>query len=89
MSQGKVLYDYSAAEADEITIQRGERFSLLQSYDDDWWLIQVNGKQGMAPSNFLSLDPPPSNQLVRQNSTELLRIQTLREEAAVKIDELR
>lgn len=89
MSQGKVLYDYSATEADEITIQRGERFSLLQSYDDDWWLIQINGKQGMAPSNFLSLDPPSSNQLVRQNSTELLRIQTLREEAAVKIDELR
>lgn len=88
MSRGKVLYDYSAAEADEITIHKGETFSLLQSYDDDWWLIQINGKQGMAPSNFLSLDPP-SNQLVRQNSTELLRIQTLREEAAVKIDELR
>lgn len=84
--KGRVLYQYSARESDEISIQKGEEFTLIESFDDDWWMIRVRDKEGMAPSNFLSIE---DSGFSRQNSTELIRIQALREEAAVKIDALR
>lgn len=54
-SSGTVLYDYQAREDDELTIRRGQAFKVLQTYDDDWWMIEIDGVKGMAPSNYLNV----------------------------------
>lgn len=90
---GRVIYDYSATEEDELTIHEGETFSLLQTFDDDWWLVKVNQSVGLVPSNYVKLskaaNSPHERTLTRQNSQELVRLQTMREETAMKIDALR
>lgn len=90
---GVVLYDYAATEEDELTIHEGDSFSLLQTFDDDWWLVKVNQSVGLVPSNYVKLSTASNNPhertLTRQNSQELVRLQNMREETAMKIDALR
>lgn len=56
MSGGRVAYDYAAREQDEVNLKKGQSFRLLQTFDDDWWLVESNGQKGLAPSNYLHLD---------------------------------
>ena len=49
---GLALYDFHAREVDELSIQKGETFSILEKYDDGWWLIECEGEQGLIPSNY-------------------------------------
>ena len=52
------LYDYRATETDEINLSEGDEYKLLETYDDDWWLIEdLSGKKrGLAPSNYLDME---------------------------------
>ena len=34
----QALYDYTAAESDELTIFAGEALNILSSHDDGWYL---------------------------------------------------
>lgn len=53
--KGEVLFDYTAIEDDELTIRQGDQFKLLELYDDGWWLIDVQGKFGVVPSNYVKI----------------------------------
>ena len=55
------LYDYQAAESDEITLVKGRTYDLSvrgRGYDAGWWeLFRPDGGEvgttGIAPSNYL------------------------------------
>jgi len=53
----QAVYGFEARSPIEITLQEGELIKVLQQYDLDgnteWWLVEVNGRQGYAPSNYL------------------------------------
>ncbi|KAJ5951458.1 uncharacterized protein N7479_009871 [Penicillium vulpinum] len=50
------LYDYEAAEDNEIGFPEGAKISNVEFPDDDWWLGEYNGKQGLFPANYVQLD---------------------------------
>ncbi|KAJ5549729.1 Dynamin [Penicillium sp. DV-2018c] len=50
------LYDYEAAEDNEIGFPEGVQISNVEFPDDDWWLGVYNGKQGLFPANYVRLD---------------------------------
>jgi hypothetical protein len=79
MSQtvGYVLFDYAADEADEISINKGEVVTIIETYDDGWWLVGNNMDSGLVPSNYLTLEPQQEHQnefkIDLRNSTESVR----------------
>ncbi|KAJ5827781.1 Dynamin [Penicillium robsamsonii] len=50
------LYDYEAAEDNEIGFPEDAKISNVEFPDDDWWLGEYNGKQGLFPANYVRLD---------------------------------
>ena len=38
----QALYDYTAAESDELTIFAGEALNILSSHDDGWYLTYAH-----------------------------------------------
>lgn len=54
-NQGIALYDFKASENDEISLRKGEVFNLIETYDDGWWLIEINSQQGVVPSNYVKV----------------------------------
>ena len=50
--RGVVLYDYSAVEEDELSLGKGDTITILETYDDDWWMVKVDARVGLAPSNY-------------------------------------
>ncbi len=58
--RGHALYDFQATEDDEISIKANDSFVLIETYDDDWWLVNVNGRIGVVPSNYVHLVSSPS-----------------------------
>ena len=55
MNVAAALFDYHAAEADELSIAKGQEFTVLETYDDGWWLVKsASASVGLVPSNYLS-----------------------------------
>ncbi|CAG8242202.1 hypothetical protein PENNAL_c0029G07267 [Penicillium nalgiovense] len=50
------LYDYEAAEDNEIGFPEDAKISNVEFPDDDWWLGEYKGKQGLFPANYVRLD---------------------------------
>ncbi|KAJ5329010.1 hypothetical protein N7452_009400 [Penicillium brevicompactum] len=50
------LYDYEAAEDNEIGFPENAKISNVEFPDDDWWLGEYNGHQGLFPANYVQLD---------------------------------
>lgn len=57
-----VLYNYSAADDDELTVKKDDVLLVLAMYDDGWWLIKRGTTSGLVPANYLELagTPPPA-----------------------------
>jgi hypothetical protein len=53
--KGKVLFDYSATEEDELSLSQGDYVQVLETYDDGWWLIKKGTLLGLAPSNYIDV----------------------------------
>ncbi|KAI9848497.1 MAG: hypothetical protein M1838_000497 [Thelocarpon superellum] len=50
------LYDYEAAEDNELTFAEGSKIEGLEFPDEDWWFGHHNGKSGLFPSNYVQLE---------------------------------
>ncbi|XP_051941636.1 apoptosis-stimulating of p53 protein 1-like isoform X4 [Hippocampus zosterae] len=62
MNKGLVyaLWDYTAQQADELTISEGDSLVILRRRDDtetDWWWARLNDREGYVPRNLLGLYP--------------------------------
>ncbi|XP_069478726.1 SH3 domain-containing protein 21 isoform X1 [Ambystoma mexicanum] len=64
----KVMFDYLAANNDELSMKAGDVIQVLrkETEDDGWWEGELNGKTGLFPDNFVMLLPTP----VAQGSLE-------------------
>ena len=43
----KALYDFEAAEDNELTFKTGDLINLIEESDPNWWEGELNGKTGM------------------------------------------
>ncbi|KAI4160705.1 MAG: hypothetical protein L6R39_000164 [Caloplaca ligustica] len=50
------LYDYDAAEDNELSFPENAKITGIEFPDDDWWSGEYAGKQGLFPANYVQLD---------------------------------
>ncbi|TVY49398.1 Drebrin-like protein [Lachnellula occidentalis] len=50
------IYDYEAAEDNELSFDEQATITGLEFPDDDWWFGHYNGKSGLFPANYVQLD---------------------------------
>ncbi|KAI4237297.1 MAG: hypothetical protein LQ349_001961 [Xanthoria aureola] len=50
------LYDYDAAEDNELSFPENAKITGIEFPDDDWWSGEYKGKQGLFPANYVQLD---------------------------------
>ena len=49
-----VLYNYTAQDENDLTVERGQCVTVLNSDDPDWfWVSQFDGRDGFVPSGFI------------------------------------
>ncbi|TMS04595.1 Intersectin-1 [Larimichthys crocea] len=62
------MYDYVAQNDDELAFLKGQVITVLNKDDCDWWKGELNGREGLFPSNYVKLttDTDPSTQFCRQ-----------------------
>jgi hypothetical protein len=49
------IYDYDAAEDNEITFVTGDTITEIDFVSDDWWSGTVRGRTGLFPGNYVEL----------------------------------
>ncbi|GJN72887.1 hypothetical protein PLIIFM63780_006953 [Purpureocillium lilacinum] len=50
------LYDYEAAEDNELSFPEDAKITNLEFPDEDWWFGHFNGQSGLFPANYVQLD---------------------------------
>ncbi|KAL8760869.1 MAG: hypothetical protein Q9184_002957 [Pyrenodesmia sp. 2 TL-2023] len=50
------LYDYDAAEDNELSFPEDAKITGIEFPDDDWWSGEYRGKHGLFPANYVQLD---------------------------------
>ncbi|XP_075336940.1 intersectin-1 isoform X2 [Odontesthes bonariensis] len=58
------MYDYVAQNDDELAFLKGQVITVLNKDDCDWWKGELNGREGLFPSNYVKMttDTDPSTQ---------------------------
>ncbi|KAF1808967.1 hypothetical protein P152DRAFT_462020 [Eremomyces bilateralis CBS 781.70] len=50
------MYDYEAAEENELSFPDGAKITNVEFPDDDWWIGEFGGHKGLFPANYVELD---------------------------------
>ncbi|KAM7368020.1 hypothetical protein PAMP_014275 [Pampus punctatissimus] len=60
------MYDYTAANRDELSFSKGQLISILDKTNPDWWKGETNGVTGLLPTNYVQMttESDPSQQLM-------------------------
>ncbi|XP_059206845.1 intersectin-2b [Centropristis striata] len=59
------IYDYTAANKDEMSFSKGQLINVLDKNNPDWWKGEINGTTGLFPTNYVQMttaDCDPSQQ---------------------------
>ncbi|XP_056260821.1 intersectin-2a isoform X2 [Seriola aureovittata] len=58
------MYDYTAANRDELSFSKGQLISILDKTNPDWWKGEANGVTGLLPTNYVKMttESDPSQQ---------------------------
>lgn len=52
-----VLYDFTAAGDDELSVGEGDRLIVLEKDGDEWWKVRnTEGHEGVVPASYVELD---------------------------------
>jgi spectrin alpha len=57
----KALYNYRGKSSRELPVRKGDVLVLVNDSNKDWWKVELNGKQGFVPANYIrKIEAPPS-----------------------------
>lgn len=58
------MYDYAAANQDELSFSKGQLINIWDKTNPDWWKGEVQGVTGLLPTNYVKMttDSDPSQQ---------------------------
>ena len=57
----KALYSYKGKSGRELAIRKGDLLLLVNNSNKDWWKVELNGKQGFVPANYIrKIEAPPT-----------------------------
>ncbi|XP_047429813.1 intersectin-2a isoform X2 [Mugil cephalus] len=58
------MYNYTAANQDELSFSKGQLISILDKTNPDWWKGEANGVTGLLPTNYVKMttESDPSQQ---------------------------
>ncbi|XP_076611810.1 intersectin-2a isoform X2 [Chaetodon auriga] len=58
------MYDYAAANQDELSFSKGQLINILDKTNPDWWKGDANGVTGLLPTNYVKMttESDPSQQ---------------------------
>uniref|UniRef100_A0A1A8EG61 Intersectin 2a n=1 Tax=Nothobranchius kadleci TaxID=1051664 RepID=A0A1A8EG61_NOTKA len=58
------MYDYAAANQDELSFSKGQLINVLDKTNPDWWKGEANGVTGLLPTNYVTMttESDPSQQ---------------------------
>lgn len=59
------IYDYTAANEDELSFSQNQIINVLDKSNPDWWKGELNGVTGLIPTNYVKAttsDSDPSQQ---------------------------
>lgn len=52
-----VLFDFNAADENDLDVRRGEVVTVLNRDDQEWWwILRADGKEGFIPSSYVSIE---------------------------------
>uniref|UniRef100_A0A673IC34 Intersectin-2-like n=1 Tax=Sinocyclocheilus rhinocerous TaxID=307959 RepID=A0A673IC34_9TELE len=66
------IYDYTAANEDELSFSKSQVINVLDKSDPDWWKGELNGVTGLIPTNYVKMttsDSDPSQHWCADQST--------------------
>lgn len=55
------LYDYTAANSDEMSFTKGQVIGVLDKNNPDWWKGELNGVTGLFPTNYVKMTTSDSD----------------------------
>ncbi len=56
MSIGRILYNYTAQESDELSVEVDDVIELISLNEDGWWLAKHGMVIGLIPGNYVVLE---------------------------------
>ena len=57
----KALYGYRGKSSRELTMRKGDVLVLISDSNSDWWKVELDGKQGFVPANYVrKIETPPT-----------------------------
>lgn len=55
------MYDYTAANRDELSFSKGQLINILDKTNPDWWKGDANGVIGLLPTNYVKMTTTESD----------------------------
>ncbi|XP_074621265.1 spectrin alpha chain, non-erythrocytic 1-like [Acropora palmata] len=83
------LYDYQEKTAREVSMEKGDVLTLLNSSNKDWWKVETNDRQGFVPAAYVSrIDSHKASQELLTQTPEVQSVAQRQEALDQKYDDL-